>query len=295
MDITGELLSSLNRAGYSYSELAERHGLTRGKVAGLISRYKTANVKKLERFEVDLGEAWTLSGDWMVTGDLHVPCTDYDFLRLLLLIAKKHNIKRLLLAGDLFTQDGFSIYPNVVPPITWAAEREAARIIIHDWLEWFTEIRFLMGNHDRRMQKWAGGEFDECDIFGMITTAEQCHYSNWGWCVIDNPGGYPWRVTHSRQYSVNQLTVAGEMANKFQMNIISHHQHHLAKGWDKYKRFVVVDNGAMVDADKLAYVVLDDSKMPGMTTGFTMLKNGTPSLFGRHPFTDWDDALDNMV
>jgi len=254
-------------------------------------RYKRANEKKLARFEVDLGTPWQLSGDWMVTGDIHVPCTDYDFLRLLLLVAKRHGIKRLLIAGDYFTQDGFSVYAQVVKAITWAEEREAARVIIHDLVEWFTEIRFLMGNHDRRMQRWANGEFDENDIFGMITTAEECHYSNWGWCTIDNPGGYPWRVTHSSNYSVNQLSVGSELANKYQMNIISHHQHHLAKGWDRYKRFVIVDNGCMVDHEKLAYVVLDDNKMPGMTTGFTMLKNGTPTPYGKHPFTDWDNVL----
>ena len=285
------MLSSLNRAGYSYSELAQRHDLTRGKVAGLIRKYKLRDAKKLRNFEVELGTPWTLTGDWMITGDIHIPCTDYEFLRLLLEVAKLRGIKRLICAGDFFTLDSFSRYPQVVTPITWAAEREAGRVVIHDWLEWFDEIRFLMGNHDRRMQKWAGGEFDEGDIFGMLTTNQKCHYSNWGWCVIDNPGGYPWRVTHSSQYSVNQLSVGGELANKYQMNIISHHQHHLAMGWDRYKRFVIVDNGCMVDPNKLAYVVLDDNKMPGMTTGFTMLKNGTPTPYGKHPFTDWDEVL----
>jgi len=285
------MLSSLNKAGYSFSELAQRHGLTRGKVAGMVRKYKQKEAKRLRFFDVELGEAWKLSGNWMVTGDIHVPCTDYDFLRLLMLVAKKHGIKRMIVAGDFFTMDTFSIYAQVVPAITWAAERDAARLIIREWLEWFDDIRFIMGNHDRRLQRWAGGEFDENDIFGMVTTAANCHCSNWGHAVIDNPGGYPWRVTHSSNYSVNQLSVGSELANKYQMNIISHHQHHLAKGWDRYKRFVIVDNGCMVDPDKLAYVVLDDNKMPNMTNGFTMLKNGTPTCYGKHPFTDWDTEL----
>jgi len=242
-------------------------------------------------FEIDFGDPWRLSGDWMITGDVHLPCTDYDFMHLLLTVARKQNVKKLIVAGDTFTLDSFSKYEQVIKPITWAQERDAARVVISEWVEWFDEIRFIMGNHDRRMQKWAGGEFDEADIFGMITSSDKCHYSNWGWCVIDTPAEYPWRVTHSSNYSVNQLTAAGELANKFQMNIISHHQHHLAIGWDKYKRFVVVDNGAMVDSKKLAYVMLDDNKMPNMTNGFTMLQNGVAHPFGKWPFTDWENII----
>ncbi len=227
----------------------------------------------------------------MVVGDVHLPCTDVDFAGLLVRVAQKYALKRLIVGGDFFNMDAFSFYTNCIPPPSWTQERDAAREIIADWLDWFDEVYFLMGNHDRRLQRWANGEFDESDLFGMITSSDKCRYSNWGWCVVNTPAAYPWRVTHAKEYSVNQLTVAGELANKFQMNIISHHEHHLAHGWDKYKRFVTVNNGGLFDADKFAYAVLDDNKKSSMTKGFTRLQNGVAHIYGEYPYTDWEGMV----
>lgn len=290
-DIDGQTLLALHRAGYSFSELATIHGLTRGKVAGLVKRYKDDTYSDRLKFAVSLGTPWTLTGDWMVVGDVHVPCTDVDFAGLLIKVAQKHGLKKLLVAGDMFNMDAFSIYASVVPPPSWAQERDAARVMIKSWLGWFEEIRLIMGNHDRRMTKVAGGEFDETDIFGMVTSSNKCHYSNWGWCTVETGGQYPWRITHSKNYSINQLTVASELANKYQANVISHHEHHLAMGWDRYKRYVIVNNGGLFDANKFSYVVLDDSKSAGMTTGFTRLQDGVAHIYGRYPFTDWSDYV----
>jgi hypothetical protein len=286
----GRTLAALNRAGYSFSELAERHNITRGKVAGLVKRYKDEEKDSRRKFGVKLSTPWELQGDYVVIGDVHVPCTDYDLAPLVIHTAKKHKVKRLIVAGDMFNMDAFSFYPAIGPESSWSQERDAARILIKHWLKYFEEVYFLMGNHDRRLQKWANGEFDESDIYGMITSSGKCHYSNRGWCIVRTKAQYPWRITHSRNYSVNQLTVAGELANKYQSNVISHHEHHLAKGWDKYKRFVIVNNGGLFDADKFAYAVMDDSKSPGMARGWTVLQNGVAHVYGEYPYTDWSDV-----
>jgi len=119
--------------------------------------------------------------------------------------------------------------------------------------------------------------------------------SVWGWCIIKSrTEGVPdWRVTHSRNYSVNQLTVADQLALKHQQNVISHHEHHLAKGWDRFGRYVIVNNGGLYDQSKLAYATLDDSKGAAMVPGFTALKDDVPIVFGKFPFTDWREWLSN--
>lgn len=284
----------MNRAGYTYRELARIHNITVGKVAGKIDRYIKSDQKKLKLFEVDLGSPWLLQGDWMIIGDVHLPCTDYGFLQLVIKVAKKYGIKKLIIAGDFFTLDIASKYQQVVPAIQWEMERKAGRLVVAELLEWFDDLRFLMGNHDRRLQRLTDGQLDENDIFGMISSSDKVHVSNWGHCVVENKNkdGYPWRITHSSNYSINQLTVADALSNKFQMNIISHHEHHLAQGWDRYKRFVVINNGCLVDQNKLAYVMLDDNKMSGMTLGFVMLQNGVATTFGKYPYTDWNEIID---
>jgi hypothetical protein len=290
--MNGEELEQLNAAGYTYADIAKVHGLTRGKVASRIRQHRLKSEKRRSKFYVEFPEYWQLSGDWMVCGDVHVPCSDYDFAQLLVKVAKQHNIKRLLVGGDFFTFDIFSSYPKDIVDVMWRQERDAGRTLIGEWLEWFDEIRFIMGNHDRRMVKWVNGQFDSRDIFSMVTSSDKCHFSDWGHCMIDTASG-PWRVTHSKNYSVNQLTVADTLAQKFQCNVISHHEHHLAHGWDRFKRYVVINNGGLFDQAKMAYVVLDDSKMPNMTPGFTRLENGVAHTYGKHPYTDWQEVLHN--
>jgi hypothetical protein len=105
--------------------------------------------------------------------------------------------------------------------------------------------------------------------------------------VISNPGGIDWRVTHGRQYSRNQGVVASELAAKFQQHIICHHQHHAMQGWDRFGRYVVIDNGGLFDYDQMHYALLDDTSHNTMKQGFTLYRNGVATLLSEHPFTDW--------
>src|SRR5690554_4400415 len=63
-------------------------------------------------FEVDLGEPLTLSGDWIVVGDVQLPTTDIDFAMLPALVAERYLTapRRLLIAGDLLNMDFVSKY-----------------------------------------------------------------------------------------------------------------------------------------------------------------------------------------
>lgn len=283
----GRKLLEMQMTGMRNQDIARREGLTEGAVSGLI---RTARFKRPTEFNtVQLGTPLDLRGVFMVIGDIHVPTVDYEFACLVSRVAEKHGIKRLVIGGDVFNMDAFSSYDTVVAVPSWAQERDAARLLFKQWTQDFERIYIIMGNHDRRMQKWAAGNIGPDDIFGMVTSSDKLTISNFGHLTINTTGDYPWRVTHSHNYSVNQLTVAGEMANKFQSNIISHHEHHLAKGYDRWKRFIIVNNGGLFDESKLAFVKLDDNKMPGMVNGFTMLKNGVATVFGKYPFTDWGE------
>jgi len=240
-----------------------------------------------DRFDHPLPNPWTLSGDWMVIGDLHVPYTDYDLAQHVTAVAERYleRPRRLLIAGDLLNLDTMSIYLQIVPPATWQQERDSARQLFAEWLETFDEIKIIMGNHDRRMQKFVNGAFDENDMLALLTTNEQVMMSNYGWCMIETANG-PWRVSHPRNYSVNKLVIADVLAQKYDSHIMSFHEHHLGLGFDRYGRHLIVNGGCLVNPEKLAYVQLDDSKSPAMQPGFCLLRNGHPYLFG-DGLTDW--------
>jgi len=88
--------------------------------------------------------------------------------------------------------------------------------------------------------------------------------------------------------------VGNDLAHKFQQHIVLHHQHHGSISLDRYKRYIIVDNPAMVDQKKLAYVSLDDSKKPNMGRGFTFIKDGEPTMF-LEGLTVWKHWLQSGV
>lgn len=171
--IDGKTLLILNSTGMTFSELASKFHLTRGQVSGLIYKQKVKD-KNRKYFEtLKLGTPLQLRGDAIIIGDIHVPTTDYDFSKLVTIVAAKHGIKRLVIGGDVFNMDSFSTYDAIVKQPTWIQERDAARILFKEWSDWFDEIYVIMGNHDRRLQKWSDGQLDEQDIFGMVTTSDK--------------------------------------------------------------------------------------------------------------------------
>ena len=285
-ELLGNTLLSLHEAGYSYAELGKQYHRTADAVKGLV---RTAKLKQPKEFNVGIMPTpLELAGDFIIVGDVHVPCTDWAFASLVGRVAEKTGIHRLIIAGDFFNFDMWSIYQHAVPPTTWREERNAARVLVGDWLETFSEIYTLQGNHDRRLQKWTAGEFDENDVWGLIATSQKLVHSNYGWCTVRS-NGQPWRVTHPKNYGRNQLTVASDLAMKYQSNVITWHEHHSAHGWDTYGRFVTVNGGTLADANKFAYVSLDDNRMAAMMKSFVVLKNGTARVLGEYPFTDWSE------
>ena len=116
------------------------------------------------------------------------------------------------------------------------------------------------------------------DDIVKVLDADKVQASGWGWMHLTS-GGRRFRVTHGKNYSVLTGSVGNELANKFHEHIILHHQHHASISLDRYKWYIVVDNPALVDQRKLAYVSLDDTKSPNMAKGFCLVKDGEPHLY----------------
>lgn len=289
--MTNEELKRLladQQAGIPIQTLSTKYGLT---VYATRKHLETARGLIPKEFQgFDLGTPFDLQGDFIIVGDVHVPATDWGFAQMVSRLADKTKINRLIIAGDFFTMDSFSQYAAVVPPVAWAQERDAARVLLLDWLETFAEIYTLQGNHDRRMSKWAEGELSEVDIYGMAVSNPKLHHSKFGYCTVKS-GGVDWRITHPANYGKGQLAVLSDLANKYQCNMIGAHEHHLAKGWDVYKRYVICNMGMLADEKKMAYVSLDDTRSAGMAQGFVLLRNGVATPLGRFPFTDWGEVL----
>jgi len=287
------------RMGLSQRDLARDLHTTTGALRGKMYRYKMRIEEQPQHFEVDLPDApWELSGDAMVIGDIHAPTVDYDLAMMPAAIAKKHlkSPRQLIIAGDVFNTEACSSYPRIWRDSLFKQEKIAIAHLLGVWLKTFDEIWVMPGNHDRRMAKMTRGEFLFEDLFDTVLGCNEgklnkyrarVHTSEYGYCYL-NRETMPWMIAHSKNYSINQLTVADQLAQKYQMNVITNHTHHLAKGMDRFKRYVIIENGGLFDATKFSYVVLDANKSAGMTPGFTMIRNDCAFVFGHEPYTDWE-------
>ena len=292
-----ELMQAWERAksaGITKRVLAQTLGMTETALHGKLYRIRVKAADNADLFNIaDFGKPLNIEINAVVIGDIHVPATDYDFSMLPGAIANKYLPKGkryLIIAGDLFNFEVASYYAKQIEQPTLDDEINAAEHLFDVWLKEFDRIIFLMGNHDRRISKILQGQVHAKHLMRWLTKSKRVISSDYGWCVIKS-GGKEWRITHSRNYSINQLTVADVLAQKYQMNIISHHEHHLAKGWDRFGRYVIINNGGLFDQEKFAYVCLDDSKHASMKKGFTLLKDGVATVFGEAPYTDWSIVL----
>lgn len=305
MPTNAELLAAYED-GSSYAAIADYYGLD---VNGVRSRVNKARRKlelaalqreltelrqRVQRLDnplhpVQLGNPLALSGDWIIVGDVHCNTVRGDFFQRPLDIAARYLTapRQLIIAGDLLNADTWSSYEPTYAPASWENEIQATRYFLELYLKTFDRIVILVGNHELRVTRRTHAAITPELLMRMVSTDERVTVSHFGHCVIESPSG-AWRITHGSDYSVNQLTVTATLADKFHQHIIGHHQHHLAIGWSRFGQYVCVDNGGLFDCSQMAYVQIEDSKKPTMKVGFTLLKGGSPYLFGDAPFTDWN-------
>lgn len=232
--------------------------------------------------------------EMIVTGDWHVPTSDWEYLDTMCQFGLRHMKKGkrvLALVGDLFNFDAISKYDHVSPPVSVNHELDAAEATLTYVMGVFDEVYFTMGNHDQRFTKLMAGTFGIERLQRLfVKYLESGRFKATDRRQMETTsGGIKWRLTHQSNYSRNKGIVAQQLCLKFQSNVITHHQHHAAIGRDVYNRYTWVDNGMMGDYEKMAYVMDADSISPTMCTAFTFLRNGVGHLLTPYPsMTDWD-------
>lgn len=292
-----EILSALVESGLGKHEFWRQNLqdiLTYDAMHGRMWRFEHGMPDYSHLMAQEFPKPWTFEpGHYMVLGDVQLSTSDYDFMALPLAVGVEYMRKprKLIVAGDLINADAFSNYESDTATPSLTDETEAGWIFFQEYLTVFQEIYWFLGNHERRVGKRTKGAIQPNHLLKMLTHDKRVKISQWGHAVVTNLNGIDWRVTHASNYSINQLVVAEAMALKFEQNIISHHEHHLAVGYDRYKRYMLINNGGLFRQSTMGYTQWDDSKSAGMQQGFTRLDNGYPTVYGPDGFTNWDMVL----
>lgn len=231
-------------------------------------------------------------GDAVIAGDIHITCTDWDLLKLVGDVGKKHmrrGQRKLIIAGDLINLDALSTHAKYVPTTPLLDELDTAAALLKEWAGIFDEIYYIIGNHEQRLAAAVNAELDGTALGRLIAGGlggklrvsnlrQMWHYTTTGL----------WRITHQRNYSRIKGRVGAALAAKHQSHTITHHEHGIALLMDDHARYTVVNNPALVNYEKLYYVMGADTTGPTMASGFTFMQNGRPYLMTPYEsLTDW--------
>jgi len=222
----------------------------------------------------------------MVIGDVEVPCHDPEILEQACSIAKKFDIKTLIINGDFISLDSFSKWArSTVYKLAFKEELEPAVKILRIFLSLFSEVHCTTGNHERRLAHRLDGEITIADFFKSLAGVE---FSEYSYCVLES-GGTEILVAHQDNYSRLPLAVARELASIYHKNIICGHTHHQAAGFDKSGKYWIVDGGCMRDPLHTEYKSTRINTFPKWNAGGTFVIDGNPYLFNKSNYTFWID------
>jgi hypothetical protein len=230
-----------------------------------------------------------LEGDVVIAGDFHIPYCDWKLVNRIIPVARKYDIRQLIICGDLFDLAALTGFPKAARLPAWEKELQETEHFIDAMCTHFDLVLDTVGNHlQNRLLKRLEGELSAERFKRLFTTDDKVAISPYPFLKLATRQG-TWHITHQRNYSKNSLSVARMLCHKHRSHIMTHHQHRMALGFDESGKYMLIDNGSMADERKMAWMQYQDTTRPVATHGFTVIKNGYPYLFGRH--TDWDWAL----
>ena len=215
-----------------------------------------------------------VKGDVVVVGDLEVPDHDADVLELAMAIGKKMGIHQLIINGDFIAADGLSPFPDIpveLDGFDTCKELDIACDILIAMSQQFTSIYTNEGNHDKRVRRATSGQLPAYKLFHKLlpsiqtTPFSQIHLTS---------GGKKWLICHPKNYSRLPGSVARDIAEIQQMNVVCAHTHHLSMTPTKCGQFWALDGGHCRDESRTLYKIDDVTRHPQWTPGFTVVKNG---------------------
>ena len=178
-------------------------------------------------------------GNYMIFSDCHAPYYDEVYLNRLLAIADKFGITKAVSVGDTLDMDFAKFFYD---PEKGDLDAEIAKSTpLFQALQYFDEVVFIQGNHEKRPGRMTDGKVQArhiFKIFGEKVWTEKFKY-------IENKTrlkiGEKWLVTHPTNYSQLSASVAVRLAEKYHRHVINAHGHFIAFRYDRSGKYQCYD------------------------------------------------------
>jgi len=264
-----------------------------------------------------------LTGDALILPDFETPYHHADFVNRVIDLAMAWGIKQLILAGDFVHFNNFSHWGDDFQPPALSqsgedaltriisllpedkraeaiasledahltteqggisAEMASVRTTVKELEGAFSEIRYIMGNHENRklrVQEYGEDPSELLRFFGADTSKWTA--SAYYWCTLETESPFLYRIEHPKPAG---RTMAQDLAVQFQQHIIAGHSHRFSFNLDPSGRLFAIQTGHVCDEMRLAYVCQRSAKRDAHALGATIVRAGRPYLLGA--WADWE-------
>jgi len=209
----------------------------------------------------------------LVIGDLHIPYHHAQWIEKVVKIAKRHKVRRIVVAGDLFDMKHFSNFPKLSDSLM-EDEIDMSRQII-EWLKTkFREVHVFPGNHDERLAKKLEGKIRFKKFLEWITYEAINVYEHHQMYV-----GKTWLIAHPGNYSQVNTEPAKTLSEKFHKNVAVGHTHKWSMGRDRSGKYWAVEMGMCADYNRIEWLHRELTKHPVPQLGALIIdRNEKPIL-----------------
>ena len=265
--------------------------------------------------------------DFMVISDVEIPDHDPAMLNAVLLTAKRHNIKTLIIAGDYMATDMSSLNSWTE---TWAVGNEInyegaiglAVDILTSFAKWFDKIVIIEGNHDDRINRATGGEVwlgmlmkhvkervkRHNRVFEEDETPCEIIFSRYSYMYVKTRNGW-YYICHQKNFSKTPVRLAqqmwesvtaptssfGDLVPKAEKcHVIVTHCHLAQRGWSPDGQQECIALGTCRDPGRTRYKQQGATKHYEWIQGFGFVKRGFYHAANRRG-TDWVMLLGELA
>lgn len=249
-----------------------------------------------------------LDGDWLITNDWQLPFFSFETWAKALKVARRLNLKKLLLNGDVVDFDRISSYDTSSEQYSTVEQLVLLGNMLDRCLEWFDEVFITMGNHDIRIirllkklknmandDEWGavveacGGnskrtpfeifkDFVSCD--GKVTLSE------YPLCEVAEK----FVVCHPAAYSRLGGKTERELAGLWRKHVFGAHGHLFGMMFEPGGFNFGIQPGAMTEGYYHRYKNMSITTHPNWQRGFGWIKDGKGGFYLNHP--DFYNILD---
>lgn len=205
----------------------------------------------------------------LVIGDVHCPIHDERWVEIAIKTAKHFGCRKVVVNGDLI--DAGTISRHLGGEWRRKAELnddvEASGAVIKLLCSEFDEVFYTMGNHTQRMIKMFLGEVSWQNLMKMIFDNPKFKGTERHFLEINGKV----RCLHPRSYSKIRGKLTAELAQRYQVHLITGHHHHSAVSASADGKYQAVEVGTLARIDLFGYAQYAMSNMPEMMNGFAIV------------------------